>query len=316
VFGSLTLILPLRLPSFHLEIPAVFHYMMRMQNQVQPALPKWPFLIGDACMLGAAWFVYFQSKFPMGAWQIFFVILCVAGGAVLGIMPFLLEYRVSVRLVELEGLSNAVSQIKDVERLAAQITSATGQWTAVQEQAEKTSAASKELVERMTAEARSFSEFIQKASDSEKSALRLEVEKLRRAEADWLQVLVRTLDHVYALHQGGLRSGQPRLMEQLSAFQNACREAARRVGVTPFTPEPSEPFDPQRHQPMEGNGEPVPGAPIQETLAAGYNFQGKLIRPALVRVNGSQAHGAGVAGNRNNSDENQRDLPLDEPATA
>jgi molecular chaperone GrpE (heat shock protein) len=286
-----------------------------MQNQVQPALPKWPFLIGDALMLGAAWFVYFQSKLPMVAWQIFFVILCVAGGAVLGIMPFLLEYRVSVRLAELEGLADAVAQIKDVERLAAQITSATGQWTAVQEQAEKTSTVSRELVERMSAEARTFTEALQKANDAEKSALRLEVEKLRRSETEWLQVLVRTLDHVYALHQGGLRSGQPRIIEQLGAFQNACREAARRVGVTPFTAEPAEPFDPKRHQSMEGNGEPAPGMPIQETVAAGYTFQGKLIRPALVRLNGSHAPSQAAAP-RVDVDENQTHLPLDEAATA
>ena len=58
--------------------------------------------------------------------------------------------------------------------------------------------------------------------------VRLEVEKLRRAEGEWLQVLVRVLDHVYALHLGALRSGQPNLIEQLSNFQNACRDAARR----------------------------------------------------------------------------------------
>ncbi len=147
--------------------------------------------------------------------------------------------------------------------------------------------------------------------------MRLEVEKLRRAETEWLQVLVRTLDHVYALHQGGLRSGEPRLMEQLGAFQKACREAARRVGVTPFSPEPSEPFDPQRHQSLEGNGESAPGMPIQETIAAGYTFQGKMVRPALVRLNnGTHVHLPGPPSNQLNTDENQTHLPLDRSAIA
>jgi len=78
------------------------------------------------------------------------------------------------------------------------------------------------------------------------ATLRLEVEKLRRVESEWLQVAVRMLDHVYALHQGACRSGQPHLIEQVGSFQNACRDAARRVGVTPFTANEGEPFDAQR----------------------------------------------------------------------
>jgi len=61
--------------------------------------------------------------------------------------------------------------------------------------------------------------------------LELETAKLRRAEGDWLQVTVRILDHVFALYVAAARSGQPRLAEQIAAFQNACRDAARRVGL-------------------------------------------------------------------------------------
>ena len=100
---------------------------------------------------------------------------------------------------------------------------------------------------------------MQRANDSERATLRLEVEKLRRAEADWLQVLVRMLDHVYALHQGALRSGQPMLIEQVGNFQNACRDAARRVGLTPFTANEAEPFDAQRHQLIEDERHTAPG---------------------------------------------------------
>ena len=125
---------------------------------------------------------------------------------------------------------------------------------------------------------------MQRANDSERATLRLEVEKLRRAEADWLQVLVRMLDHVFALHQGALRSGQPGLIEQLGNFQNACRDAARRVGLTPFTANEAEPFDAQRHQLVEEGAKPPPDAVVAETIAAGYTFQGRLVRPALVRL--------------------------------
>jgi molecular chaperone GrpE (heat shock protein) len=111
---------------------------------------------------------------------------------------------------------------------------------------------------------------------------------LRRAEADWLQVLVRMLDHVFALRVGAQRSGQPRLIEQLGNFQNACNDAARRVGLTPFVPSDADSFDPERHQLAEGDSKTAIGAKVGETVAAGYSFQGKLLRLALVRLRASE----------------------------
>ena len=70
----------------------------------------------------------------------------------------------------------------------------------------------------MAAEVREFSEFMQKMNDSEKAALRLEIEKFRRGEGEWLQVLVRILDHVFLLHAAAARSGQPKLAEQIAQF--------------------------------------------------------------------------------------------------
>src|ERR1051326_5045358 len=184
------------------------------------------FFVGDLMLLGPAYFIYFQSK-PMGAWQIFFIVLCVAGAAALGITPFLLEYLLALKLAEANALAEVGPKIQNVQGVAHQIASATNHWQSVQEQAEKTAGLAKQISERMTAEVKGFKDFMQRSNDSEKANLRLEVEKLRRMEADWLQVLVRMLDHVYALHQGAVRTGQPRLIEQLGSFQTACRDAAR-----------------------------------------------------------------------------------------
>src|SRR5205823_4894630 len=153
-------------------------------------------------------------------------------GAWLAIMPFLLEYRVMVKLAEARNLGTVMSQMQNLETLAAQINSATGQWHHTQEQADKTANLATDLARRMSAEVQAFTEFMEKANDSERATLRLELEKSRRAENDWLQVLVRMMDHVFALHQGALRSGQPNLIAQLASFQSNCRDAARRVGLT------------------------------------------------------------------------------------
>ena len=255
-----------------------------MRNLTEPQLAKWPSFLGDVLLIGAAYFIVSQSKLHMGVWQMLFVILCVAGGAWLAIMPFLFEYHLAMKLAEARALTTVASQMKNLEGLSAQIQGATGRWQSVQELSDKTAAAAREIAERMTAEVQSFTEFMQRANDGEKATLRLEVEKLRRAEADWLQVLVRMLDHVYALRVGAQRSGQPKLIEQLGNFQNACNDAARRVGLTPFVATEADPFDAERHQLVEGDAKAANGAKVSETLAAGYTFQGKMLRPALVRL--------------------------------
>lgn len=284
-----------------------------MQNLIGPKLPKWPFLLGDALLLFLAWFIYAQSKLPFGIMELSFAVGCVAGGAVLAITPFILEYRAVVKLVEASALTTVVSQIQNLESIAAQINGATGRWQNVQDAADKTLAAAKGIAERMAAEVTAFTEFMQRINDSEKANLRLETEKMRRAEGDWVQALMRVLDHVYALHKGALRSGQPNLIEQLGHFQNACRDAARRVGLTPFVPDGTEPFDGQRHQLAEGDPKPEAGAVIGETIAAGYTLQGKLLRHALVRLRDNGADDDAASGTRAAASGDQSQLPLEAP---
>jgi len=168
--------------------------------------------------------------------------------------------------------------------VASQIAVCTNDWTNAQTQAEKTSAGAREVAERMGVEARQFAEFMQRMNDSEKAALRLEVDKLHRAEGDWLQVLVRILDNVFALHAAAEHAGQPRVAGQIAQFQNACHDAARRVGLVPFGAEPEEPFDAERHQPMGLKDKPPVTAVVAETVGLGFKYQGKMVRPVLVRL--------------------------------
>jgi hypothetical protein len=95
------------------------------------------------------------------------------------------------------------------------------------------------------------------------------------------------LDHVYALHQAAARSGQPQLISQLDHFQNACRDAARRIGLIPFIGSVDEPFDAERHQVFEEGVEITGDTRIAETVASGYRFQGRILRQAVVRVQAS-----------------------------
>ncbi len=255
-----------------------------MSQRADPKLSKTPFFLATGLLLAAAGCLYFRTKVQMGTWEIGLAVACVVAGAVFGVVPFLLEYRALVRVAEADSLVKVVAQIQHFEETAARIAAASSQWQAVQEQDQQTMAAAKDIAERMKAEARAFTQFMERASEAEKAHLRFEAEKLRRNESDWLQASVRMLDHVYALHQGAIRSGQPTLMAQVGNFHSACREAMRRVGLTPFTAVDSEPFDAQRHQLADGDGQAPPDALVGETIAAGYTFQGRLLRQAVVRL--------------------------------
>jgi molecular chaperone GrpE (heat shock protein) len=255
-----------------------------MNDRRVPVPKKWPFYVADAFLLAFA--IWLLNHYPH---PLTFATACLMGAAVLlaaflGIMPFRMEHQAAVKFAEAEGLADAMATLRKLETVSDQIKTATGQWQGVQEQASRTVSSSKEIADRIAAEAHSFAEFMQKANDSEKAALRLETEKLRRGEGQWLQVLVHLLDHVYALYQAGARSGQPNLQEQLASFQEACRDIARRVGLTPFEAAPNEPFDGERHQLPEDQPAPPSEARVAQNLATGYTFQGRLLRRSLVAL--------------------------------
>lgn len=241
-------------------------------------------------MLGLAYFLfYWQAKLPLSATEVLLccVLVTLAGG--LGILPYVMDYRAVVkhgallRLIELSSLGAATEKIQNLESCAIQITGATEQLQAAQGQADKTVALAGEISQRMALEVKEFTEFMQQASDGEKAMLRLETDKLRRAEGEWLNVTVYILDHIFALNRAAARSGQENLIRQLAQFQAACRDAARRVGLVPVLPGVGEVFDPEKHQLPDG--EPGGAGEIEEVLTCGYSYQGRLIRRTIVKLN-------------------------------
>ena len=250
-------------------------------------VPKWPFISAWILLLAAAAVLIFRAAHPISQTDAVLATTAVALGALLGCLPFILEYQAAAKLIEVNALGSVTDKFSSLEAFAEQVASATDQWARVQEvtqgSAEKAVTAAKEIADRMTNEVREFNEFQARMNDAEKNALRLEVDKLRRVEGDWLQVLARILDHVFALHNAAVRSGQPELATQIGNFQHACRDTARRVGLVQFEAAAGEIFDAEKHR-THGEENPPSDSVIAETLAPGLSFQGRLIRPALVRL--------------------------------
>ena len=255
-----------------------------MTERTAPKISKWPFFLGDLLLLGAAVALVEVCRRPFGLWESVAFASCVAFAGLFGIWPFLRDHDAALKFSESASLNETVAKIQQLETVAKQITTATSHWQSALDQSQKTVTTADAIAQRMAAQEKEFIAFMQKANDSEKATLRLEVDKLRRTEGEWLQVLVRMLDHTYALYQASVNSGQPQLVQQLGSFQFALRDAARRVGLTPFVPAAAEPFDAKVHH-LEDEKAEVPAAGlIAETIATGYTYQGQLLRPALVTL--------------------------------
>lgn len=253
----------------------------------EPQLPRittWPFLLGDLLFVGIAAALVLNTSEPFGLWQSAVCIISIGAGAWLAVVPYLTEYKAAVKLAEATHLANTVEQIRNIEAASQQFSLASSQLQSALDQSAKTVEAAGSIADRMTGEVKAFTEFMSQANDREKATLKLEVEKLRRTETEWVQVLVRVLDHAYALHQGAVRSGQPAVAEQVGRFQAACHDAARRTGLSAFAVKPGDAFNPEAHQLVDPNIKPADGATVSDTLAPGFTFQGQLIRPALVQL--------------------------------
>jgi molecular chaperone GrpE (heat shock protein) len=245
-----------------------------------PRISKLPFIIGDLLLLATAGYVAIYGAF-LGQWQYVAIVSAVAFGAWLMAWPFVLEFRSAAKIAESSVVADVTDRIKDLDKVAASIAGASAEWQHLQLSATQTITAAEHIAERMTAEARNFGEVLGRMNESEKNHLRLEIEKLRRAEGDWLAIVVRILDHVHALHQAGVRSGQRNVIEQLTNFQNACRETTRRIGLVPVIPEPGTLFDAKAHQVLDDE-KPDDAAAVNDVLAPGFTFQGQVIRLPVV----------------------------------
>jgi molecular chaperone GrpE (heat shock protein) len=243
-------------------------------TEIRSRLPLWPFFVVDLFLVGTGGVLLWLGHRPLLWWE-------AAAGSF--IFPFARRNHDDQALAQAKILSHTSLKLQQIDQLAAQISGATSQWREYHEQISQNTAAAKAVAASMSAETQKTAELLQKSNDVEKGNLRLEVEKLRKAEAEWIQIIVYILDHVFAMFQAANRSGQPGFMEQMGLFQNSCREAARRIGLVATLVKAGDPYDPNLHKLVE-NATPNGNSIVAETLATGYTFQGQIIRRPLVAL--------------------------------
>jgi len=286
-----------------------------MSEQPRKSPPLLPFLIADVLFLGMAGAILGLAHRPLLWWEAVLMVGCGAAAAWSLTAPVLRQDANAQARAQNASFAEVAAELQKLQGLATQVQAATAQWKSFEGQAGASLEAARQLAQSFSAETRGFAEILQKSNDSEKAHLRLEVEKLRRMESEWLQTLTRVLDHVFALFQAAQRTGQRSLIDQIGLFQDSCREAARRVGLAPLTPRLGEAFDPRAHQVFD-NAEPPDKAVIADIVATGFTFQGQLLRRAFVAVQAPSAAPALAATAEAAPTEasQQNDLPLTEEA--
>ena len=247
------------------------------------------FLISAVILDVIGYYIMQSSPHPISHLTGALVVVCVGSGALISIMPFLWDAKAALRNEELDTLAISANQIKDVKRVVDQISTATAQWMTVQEHSERAVEAAQAVSKEMTDEGRRFSDFMAQSNDREKATLRLESDKLKRSEGEWLQVVVMMLDHTYALHQAALRSGQQNVIKQLTQFQNVCRDTARRMGLVVIVANEGEDFDVNAHQWVNLEGTPPADSKVRQTVVAGISYQGQPIRKVIVELDSEGA---------------------------
>jgi molecular chaperone GrpE (heat shock protein) len=250
-----------------------------------PRSSKWPYLLADVALVAAAGWLGWHAA-PAWTWKEMAAVGGLFGlGAWIFVQPFQRDHEAAVKLWEQSHLASAAQQLGSLDAVARQIATATAQWQQIQETSGKTVGTAGEIARQITAEAKGFTDFLNRSNDAEKAAMRLELEKLRRGEQDVIQVILVLLDHCFALFQAAVNSGQPQLIQQLGHYRAACLDTVRRIGLVSHEAQAGEPFDPQRHQAADGT-EPAPGSRIAGTVAPGYSLQGSGVRRIVVVVEG------------------------------
>ncbi len=247
------------------------------------SVPKWPFLLADIIFIGLGYWISTLIQGEAQSWQVISILACAFLGAGFAVAPFYFEYRAESKAVEIAQLTSVVKEVSKIEAVAAQIAEASNSWGAIQDASAQTAKLADEIATGIAATVKDHDEFMAAANTEQLATLKLEAEKLRRTESDWVNTLVNVLDLVYRLEQSALASGKEQFIETMALFQRQCRESARRVGLVAFEAELGTAFVSEEHNlPDDEPGRE--GAVVAETRLPGYRLQGRLVRKPLVRL--------------------------------
>jgi cell division protein FtsB len=152
-----------------------------------PPLSKWPFLLADAALLGAAWLIVDRAGTPLGRDALIAVFACVGSAGVIGAVPFLVDYArrqeeaLDDRQRSLEALAATVAAA------AEQISIAAGGFQEIADLAQKNLKHAELLPHKIQEKVAEFSAKVNNSLAEEKDELEREIATLRASESERLE---------------------------------------------------------------------------------------------------------------------------------
>jgi len=203
-------------------------------------LPKWPFLVGDAALIGVAIFLALSNPAPFSPAILFAISGCVALAAILAAIPFLADYAAQ----QDEALDNRQRSLDALTRTvvgsADQISAAAGGHHELGELARAQTEQAQALPEKVKAEPEPFQKEQNEAIAAENKSLQKELKSLKASEVK-------------------------KLTELTGKLQQAIEEI-NKLKLAPATPKKARATKPKS---IESNPEHAPVISIKEPIPEG-----------------------------------------------
>lgn len=189
-----------------------------MNLPTSPRPPKWPYFAGDALLLALACYVGLAVQ-PLTNAALSAIFGCVALGAVLAAVPFLIEFLADQRAAEAALQDRLDAQNQQLHRAVETLAATAAQIRSAHEAAAKAVHAADTLPYRLQEKIAEFTNQLQARDDEDKAAMAKELEALRDAEGKRLSALAGTI-------QSATREFAAIEKEARTALEAARREAA------------------------------------------------------------------------------------------
>jgi chemotaxis protein histidine kinase CheA len=154
-----------------------------------PRQSKLIYLAIDAGLLITAFIIVFFAKDPYAPLPFVSAVLCVVFAAIIGFVPFLLEFIVDQREIVATERTRVVEQVQRLHTAGESLARAAAQIKAVEEAVHKTAHAAENLPYRMQEKLAEFNEALAEKDTEEREALERELDELRAANATNLKAV-------------------------------------------------------------------------------------------------------------------------------
>lgn len=250
-----------------------------------PRQNKLVYLAIDAGLLLTAFIIVFFAQDPYSPLPFVSAVLCVVLAAIIGLMPFLIDYAAdSAEYVQAER-GRVADQVQRLHAAGESLARAAAQIKAVEEAVHKTAHAAENLPYRMQEKLAEFNEALAAKDNDDREALERELEELRaantgnlrtvaekiaKATTEWTALEAANRKSLDAAHDASARLTD-RLQSALAQFDAriaGLNQVATAVPAPVAAEAPPAPPEPARNEPVESVEGVIESVALSEASAA------------------------------------------------